>query len=1300
MIKLAKILNFDKNSMIKEIKKQKNWIKLDTEDWETIAATVEEQITKEDTQLTINWNTIVEIYQNTHQEIIEKKKLNIEEENKAMENCSNEEILNKNPQLYIKNMIIKRDRLLYLEYIGHRIEKFLNKLLDKLYNKYCRETAKNFQIAKRMYIAISTLPNWNEDNMIKKRNKLKLESLVKLYNNKETIEDKKLDIDKLRDPMYRKSFKENIGKIKQTYKQKIKERVHDHYKKWTKKRNIDLDSIDYNEEWRNIYQLITEINEQIYDGILEDITIEELDNIIKETKAGKAAGISGIPYDFWKKIIVNGEFTKEYKVEDGVDQDETWSPLLWRIFYDALLTRLEKIKEETGYTMETIKHIDINKNILKKLEITYNALAFIDDTTLIGGNKQKLLKMTEICHKFFEINNIKANIKKYELIRINSSEESKNNDLIINNEKIEKVNNPEGNRFLGIYFRHDNRRKVYKDKIRSMINDACRLIYWKKLKEKQIIAIWNIVIIPRIEYQMQAIVLTEDECNELMRKINVLIKHSSDLPSTTPNFLLYDKNIYGLKHIYNLQIKNLTKNIIYIMNDKGRLKEIMELKMIQEQNKIWTRQCIGNLNSISFRRQNSWLINAIDLLKKEKISICKHEYNDRFIHHCIEGGMIEIIEFLTENEIEKSSLSRKKKERKAIITWNDSEGEIIFSKNKKKSRSEKYKRIGVHLIPNSTSINDEDNSPTLIVCTGCNKNIKRINDGICHIYIENENSRIINNRKEDNKLKPYESFGDIKNRNEKLIKDKISKKRLIIEEEEESNIDNINFNKRIDQIDQTIKASENFIEELKNNILENTKEIYDIFIQVNKEKMKLQKKKKITTYISSIMITSYYNKDIIYWRKNFRLDSEDDNKTKKWLQSIILILLLFKENSKINLIIEKSIVKEIIYFQELNNRRKLDINHHLELNYILSYIINHNLQIDIRDKGEDLDYLKIINKLEMENESFMKNDKNIEAIYIKDEILKTNEYNIYWNNNLVKWAYRRWSKIISQAKWKHELLHCKLVEDLFINNYKDEFDWETSLEFISNRNQCRKMVCNSQDSLDRTYKIKNLLTILPTYKLLYDQGTNKINIPICPRCEEDEETWEHIWIYINGQPYENEDNNKEQEDEDNIKKKFDNTETFNDIKVEFVLFLDSKSAILSNKTRYWELLRGMFNKNLNNIGKKKKGSKEMVKRLWELCYDNIKKEIWHKRIENTIEIEKQQGITKRDKRKRKKEEGKSQESENNKKQKNNNKEKTKKQNQNEIIKLVTYERSKGRSTNTGKRDERWNTIQKLIPIDK
>ncbi|GBC04882.1 hypothetical protein RclHR1_05920002 [Rhizophagus clarus] len=472
------------------------------------------------------------------------------------------------------------------------------------------------------------------------------------------------------------------------------------------------------------------------------------------------------------------------------------------------------------------------------------------------------------------------------------------------------------------------------------------------------------------------------------------------------------------------------------------------------------------------------------------------------------------------------------------------------------------------------------------------------------------------------------------------------------------------------------------------------------------------------------MITNYYDKDIIYWKKNIRLESEDDNITKKWLQIIILTLTIFQNNSKINLIIENSIVSEILHFQELNSRRKLDNDHYLELNYIISYIENHNLQIDIRDKGEDPDYTEIINNLETENESIMKRDENIEAIHIDDETLKINEYNIYWNNNLVKWAYRRWCKIISQAKWKHELLHCKLIEDLFINNYKDEFDWKISLEFISNRNQCRKTVCNTQDSHDRSYKIKNFLMILPTYKLLYDRETNKIKTPICPRCEEGEETWDHIWTCnqnelnikdvientiikiekkytTKSQRDETEEINSHQTDDDELAIIFDNIESFNEIKVEFVLFLDNKSVILPNKKRYWELLRGIYNKNLNNLGNNKKGSKAITRKIWELCYDNMKKEIWHKRTERTIEIEKAEGITRGDKRKRKREDKKSIEPKNNKKQKNiKNIEKTIKQDQSQIIKLVTYERSIGRSLDTGKKDERWNTIQKLIPLDR
>src|SRR5947207_15395073 len=100
--------------------------------------------------------------------------------------------------------------------------------------------------------------------------------------------------------------------------------------------------------------------------------------------------------------------------------------------------------------------ISLLKKIKIKIKKTINVTAYMDDTTLIAKDKKSLEKMIKICHEFFDLNDIQANIKKYELIKINKE----NEDLIINNNKIDKVNNAEGNRYLGFYFRKDNKRRT------------------------------------------------------------------------------------------------------------------------------------------------------------------------------------------------------------------------------------------------------------------------------------------------------------------------------------------------------------------------------------------------------------------------------------------------------------------------------------------------------------------------------------------------------------------------------------------------------------------------------------------------------------------------------------------------------------------------------------------------------------------------------------------------------------------------------------------------------------------------
>ena len=72
-------------------------------------------------------------------------------------------------------------------------------------------------------------------------------------------------------------------------------------------------------------------------------------------------------------IITEYGNTEFFEAGDGIDQGEVLSPLVWRIFYDPLLCKVQDAK--LGYKMQ-IKSQKIEKD---KLHI--GVLAYADDTT-------------------------------------------------------------------------------------------------------------------------------------------------------------------------------------------------------------------------------------------------------------------------------------------------------------------------------------------------------------------------------------------------------------------------------------------------------------------------------------------------------------------------------------------------------------------------------------------------------------------------------------------------------------------------------------------------------------------------------------------------------------------------------------------------------------------------------------------------------------------------------------------------------------------------------------------------------
>src|SRR5579883_2537382 len=51
------------------------------------------------------------------------------------------------------------------------------------------------------------------------------------------------------------------------------------------------------------------------------------------------------------QIITSQRLTDPYKIEDSINQGEIYSPLLWRIFYDPILTHIYNIHKDHAYTI-------------------------------------------------------------------------------------------------------------------------------------------------------------------------------------------------------------------------------------------------------------------------------------------------------------------------------------------------------------------------------------------------------------------------------------------------------------------------------------------------------------------------------------------------------------------------------------------------------------------------------------------------------------------------------------------------------------------------------------------------------------------------------------------------------------------------------------------------------------------------------------------------------------------------------------------------------------------------------------
>ena len=284
------------------------------------------------------------------------------------------------------------------------------------------------------------------------------------------------------------------------------------------------------------------------------------------------------------QVITNLGLTSLYPVYNGIDQDETITPLLWKIYYDPLITLIHL--QFTGYSMQATWITNLKDKNFNRLETHYSALAYMDDTLWIASSQTELSQILSIAESFYDMANIQINPSKSILTTNNPP--SNYNPIIFNNYTLSIHSPCTPFKFLGCWFTLN---KKHSQQTQLIINESQHLIKIassKRITDTHARYIINTVIIPTIEYRIQNIVLSQATCKKILTHHIGLVKQKAKLSRTIPTSTLLHPQLYNIYNIWDIQLQHHISNFIKCLNNTELLGISSRIHLQQLQNNIWS----------------------------------------------------------------------------------------------------------------------------------------------------------------------------------------------------------------------------------------------------------------------------------------------------------------------------------------------------------------------------------------------------------------------------------------------------------------------------------------------------------------------------------------------------------------------------------------------------------------------------------------------------------------------------------------------------------------------------------------
>ncbi|GBC05594.1 hypothetical protein RclHR1_06300003 [Rhizophagus clarus] len=292
------------------------------------------------------------------------------------------------------------------------------------------------------------------------------------------------------------------------------------------------------------------------------------------------------------RVIIGNHLTNSFDLTTGIIQGEVISLILWVLYYDLLFEAINNT---------TIGGIDLQAEHLRniydssstenshKLQLNCKLQGYLDDTTWLNNSLHHLEEYLRIVDEFYDFSNIKINKSKCHILT-NDKELVKKGTTNIQfgstNIAVDVVGKNDNLRILGAYFNaFNNHNKLY-HKIINTTNHMTHMIKKKKITEDMIIYVINKIILPKIEYMTQHIIVPAHIDNQINIILRSAFKSISNLPKNFYTAAMHTPVAPNIIDFHDLQIRAKLANF-YAASFNPITSDCIKILLLLSQNNFW-----------------------------------------------------------------------------------------------------------------------------------------------------------------------------------------------------------------------------------------------------------------------------------------------------------------------------------------------------------------------------------------------------------------------------------------------------------------------------------------------------------------------------------------------------------------------------------------------------------------------------------------------------------------------------------------------------------------------------------------